>query len=125
MKLIKALFCLTLLLLLQLLAFANVKGPAIHHNNIDINLIDSGYSKSDSVETSSCPSATINYSTAAFCSNDATSEPVTLTGTAGGTFSSIAGLTINASTGAVNPSSSSVGTYTVTYTIAAGGGCSA
>ena len=50
---------------------------------------------------------------------------VTQTGTAGGTYSSTAGLTINAATGAITPSTSTAGTYTVTYTMAAGGGCAA
>ncbi len=42
------------------------------------------------------------------------------------TYSSLpAGLTIDASTGVVNPATSTPGVYTVTMTIAAGGGCSA
>ncbi|MBK7308306.1 MAG: hypothetical protein IPI88_15650 [Chitinophagaceae bacterium] len=41
------------------------------------------------------------------------------TGTAGGTYSSTAGLTINAATGDVTLATSTPGTYTVTYTIAA------
>ena len=52
-------------------------------------------------------------------------QPVTQTGTAGGTYSSTAGLTINAATGAITPSTSTAGTYTVTYTMAAAGGCAA
>ncbi|MBK7307054.1 MAG: hypothetical protein IPI88_08415 [Chitinophagaceae bacterium] len=48
------------------------------------------------------------------------------TGTAGGTYTAApAGLSINAATGAVNLAASTAGTYTVTYTIAAGGGCGA
>ena len=43
----------------------------------------------------------------------------------GGTYSSTAGLTINAATGAITPSTSTAGTYTVTYTMAAAGGCAA
>ena len=41
----------------------------------------------------------------------------------GGTFSAPAGLNINAATGVITPSLSTAGTYTVTYTIAAAGGC--
>ena len=72
------------------------------------------------------PSATISYAGAPFCTSVSTPQAVTLTGTAGGTFAAApAGLTINASTGAITPSISSAGTYTVAYTIAAYGGCSA
>src|SRR6185369_7163499 len=56
-----------------------------------------------------------------------TPQTVSLTGTGtftGGTYSaSPAGLTINATTGAITPSTSTPGTYTVTYTVAASGGC--
>jgi len=71
------------------------------------------------------PSATIQYAGTPFCKRLTTAQPVTRTGTAGGTYSSTTGLTINSSTGAITPSSSTAGTYTVTYTIAASGGCGA
>jgi hypothetical protein len=51
-------------------------------------------------------------------------QAVTQTGTAGGTYSSTAGLTINAATGAILIAGSA-GAYTVTYTMAAAGGCAA
>ena len=70
------------------------------------------------------PAATISYAGSPFCNSVATPQAVTRTGTTGGTYSSTAGLTINASTGAITPSTSTAGTYTVTYTIAASGGCS-
>ena len=69
------------------------------------------------------PSATISYSGTPFCINSGTAS-VTRTGTAGGTYSSTAGLSINSATGAINLNSSTAGNYTVTYTIAASGGCS-
>ena len=70
------------------------------------------------------PAATISYAGTPFCKSVATAQAVTRTGTAGGTYSaSPAGLTINAGTGAITPSTSTAGTYTVTYTIAAAGGC--
>jgi len=68
------------------------------------------------------PAATISYTGSPYCSNAGTAA-VTRTGTAGGTYSSTAGLTINSTTGAVTLGTSTPGTYTVTYTIAAGGGC--
>jgi large repetitive protein len=69
------------------------------------------------------PAATISYAGTPFCISLAGSVPVTRTGTAGGTYSSTAGLTINTSTGDITPGTSTAGTYTVTYTIAASGGC--
>jgi hypothetical protein len=72
-----------------------------------------------------CPAATISYGVSSFCKST-TSATVTLTGTAGGAFSSTAGLSINSSTGVINPSTSTAGTYTVHYQIASGGnGCTA
>ena len=71
------------------------------------------------------PTATISYATP-FCSSITAAQTVTLTGTGtftGGTYSSTAGLCINATTGAITPSTSTPGLYTVTYTIAASGGC--
>ncbi|MCE7926648.1 MAG: hypothetical protein DYG98_26700, partial [Haliscomenobacteraceae bacterium CHB4] len=46
-----------------------------------------------------------------------------MSGTGGGTFSSTPGLAIDGSTGEVDLDASTAGTYTVTYTIAAAGGC--
>ena len=73
------------------------------------------------------PTASISYATP-FCSSVATAQSVTLTGTGGytgGVYSAPAGLTINSATGAITPSTSTPNTYTVTYTIAASGGCAA
>jgi len=73
------------------------------------------------------PTANISYATP-FTKNQG-SQPVTLTGTGiytGGTYSSApAGLTIDPSTGAITPSSSTAGTYTVTYTLPAVTPCTA
>ncbi len=69
------------------------------------------------------PAATISYAGSPFCTSVATPQAVTRTGTAGGVYSSTAGLTIDASTGAITPGTSTPGSYTVTYTIAAAGGC--
>ena len=49
---------------------------------------------------------------------DLSTQAVTFTGSTGGTFTSApAGLTINPTTGGITPSTSTAGTYTVTYTI--------
>ncbi|MBX7182601.1 MAG: T9SS type A sorting domain-containing protein, partial [Bacteroidia bacterium] len=66
----------------------------------------------------------IVYSGSPFCTNGSVGS-VALTGTSGGTYSSSAGLTINATTGDITPSTSTPGTYTVTYTIPASNGCGA
>ena len=75
------------------------------------------------VTITSNPTATITYIGTPFCKS-LTSGSITIIGSTDGTFSSTAGLTINAATGEINPSNSIAGVYTVTYTIAASGGCS-
>jgi hypothetical protein len=78
------------------------------------------------VTITAAPIATIGYINSPFCQTITTGQSVTQTGTTGGIYSSSpSGLSINASTGAVTPSTSTVGTYTVSYTIAASGGCAA
>ncbi len=72
--------------------------------------------------TWTCPTATISYTGSPYCSNGGAAT-VTQTGAAGGTYSSTVGLSINASTGDVDLGASTPGTYTITYTIAAAGGC--
>lgn len=84
-----------------------------------------GPSKQHVITVTPAVTAAINYAASPLCNTVATS-PVTLTGTTGGTFTaSPAGLVINAATGAVSPSASTPGTYTVTYSIAASPPCAA
>ncbi len=76
------------------------------------------------VTVTAVPTATISYAGSPFCNSLGTAQPVTRTGTADGTYAALpSGLTIDGATGAITPSSSTAGTYTVTYTIAAAGGC--
>lgn len=71
--------------------------------------------------TYNCPSTpTLSYAGAPFCLSVTSANP-TLVGGPGGTYSSTTGLTINSTTGVINPSTSTPGTYTVTYAIAASG----
>ncbi|WP_396140142.1 FISUMP domain-containing protein [Flavobacterium sp.] len=62
-------------------------------------------------------SATISYSSPSYCTSVTTLQAVTQTGTTGGSYSAIpnVGLSINTTTGEINPSLSSPGIYTVVY----------
>ena len=64
--------------------------------------------------------ATFAYAGATYCQSGAAATP-TVSGTAGGTFSAPTGLSLNASTGVINPAASTPGSYTVTYSV--GGSC--
>ncbi len=74
-----------------------------------------------SVTVVKMPTATIAYPNTPYC-NSGTAK-VVMTGTTGGVFSSTAGLFINASNGDVDLSKCIPGVYSVTYTVAANGGC--
>ena len=71
------------------------------------------------------PSASINYIGSPFCNSLTSPQNVTHSGTPGGTYSSNppSGLILNAGSGAITPSSSAPGTYVITYSIPASGGC--
>lgn len=84
-------------------------------------------SQSAQVTVTPPPTGNISYA-GPFCKSVTTAQLPTLTGTGaytGGSYSATpAGLSINTGSGAITPSASTVGTYTVTYTIPASGGCS-
>ncbi len=65
--------------------------------------------------------ATLTYPQTAYCVDEANPSP-TVTGSASGTFSSTAGLSINSATGVINLAASTPGPYTVTY-VGTGGAC--
>ncbi|MGG8498023.1 hypothetical protein ACQY1Q_16560, partial [Tenacibaculum sp. TC6] len=69
------------------------------------------------VTVNNLDNASFNYGSSAYCQNASDPSP-TITGLTGGTFSSTAGLSINASTGQIDVSASTPNTYTVTYTTA-------
>jgi gliding motility-associated-like protein len=78
-----------------------------------------------SITITPAPAATFSYTASPYCQNSANPSPVFSGGGTAGTFTSAPGLSINSSTGAVNLMASTPGTYTVTNTIAASGGCPA
>ncbi len=90
-------------------------------------VVENGICSSNSnhimVTVTPLPTAVIFYAGAPFCSSNAVEQTVTLVGTTGGLYSSTTGLTIVGGTGAITPSTSTPGSYVVTYTIAAAGGC--
>ncbi|MFZ4058852.1 MAG: gliding motility-associated C-terminal domain-containing protein, partial [Ferruginibacter sp.] len=56
------------------------------------------------------------------CANAANPSPTLVAGfTTGGSFTALAGIAVNATTGAINLATSTPGTYTITYNIAANG----
>lgn len=61
--------------------------------------------------------ASFSYPSATVCDQDANPMP-TVTGDAGGTFSSTAGIDIDASTGEIDLANTTLGNYTITYTTA-------
>jgi gliding motility-associated-like protein len=79
------------------------------------------------ITVTALPTAAIVYPATPYCSSITTAQPVNLTGTGNylvGSYSATpGGLSINTTNGAINPSTSTPGTYTVSYTIPAAGGC--
>lgn len=76
------------------------------------------------VTVSPLPVATFSYTTNPYCSTEPNPSPTFSGGGTPGIFSSTTGLVfVSTSTGQVDLASSSAGTYTVTNTIAAAGGC--
>ncbi|CAM3530976.1 hypothetical protein FSS13T_21090 [Flavobacterium saliperosum S13] len=94
---------------------------------LSFGLLFSNTSKINDDKIVACPTATISYSGSPFCTNTGTPQNVSLTGTdayTGGVFSSVpVGLALDPMTGAITPSLSTPGSYTVTYTIPSGGSC--
>uniref|UniRef100_UPI0026292F87 T9SS type B sorting domain-containing protein n=1 Tax=uncultured Maribacter sp. TaxID=431308 RepID=UPI0026292F87 len=73
-------------------------------------------SSTESVTINALDDATFSYAAAAYCVDAA--DPTPTATLAGGSYASTAGLSINASTGAIDVSASTPGTYTITYTTA-------
>ncbi len=75
-----------------------------------------------SVTITTAPSAAFTYATP-FCQTGTNPLPSFTVGASAGAFTSTSGLTINGSTGEVDLANSTPGTYTITNTIVAAGGC--
>ncbi|MBK6410769.1 MAG: PKD domain-containing protein [Flavobacteriales bacterium] len=106
-------------------ASVTVTGAATGPYQVTVSNTCGDASASIPVMVQQAPSATIAYGGSPYCATTGTAT-VTRTGTSGGTYTaSPGGLSITGSTGTINLGNSTAGTYTVTYTIAAGGGCAA
>ncbi|QXP72501.1 T9SS type A sorting domain-containing protein [Tenacibaculum sp. AHE15PA] len=71
--------------------------------------------KTTSITVNAIDDASFSYGAGNYTTNDSDPTP-TITGLGGGTFSSTAGLSINAATGTIDVSASTANTYTITYT---------
>ncbi len=83
----------------------------------DINCIDETTATCTmvTVMVNAIDDASFNYSAAIYCTNDPNPTP-TITGLAGGVFSSTSGLSIDPASGIIDIAASTTGSYTVTYT---------
>ena len=82
-------------------------------------IVGGSYTTTIQIVAGFAPITSFDYDTT-YCSDVVTALPTTATGfSSGGLFSSTSGLQINASTGAINSSQSTPGTYTITYTVQA------
>jgi gliding motility-associated-like protein len=81
------------------------------------------YKTNTTITITEAPTASISYKASPYYNTISAPQAVTLTGETGGTFTAPDGLTIDANTGTITPSTSDIGTYTVTYTIPASGQC--
>ena len=75
------------------------------------------------VTITAAPVAAFSYASASYCVSGTNPTAVVPATSTAGTFTSTTGLSINATTGAINLASSTPGTYTVTNTVAAASGC--
>ncbi|ALW85602.1 hypothetical protein AUC43_11170 [Hymenobacter sedentarius] len=81
-------------------------------------------SSTQTVTITAPAAATFSYPATAYCASSSIA-PTLASGASAGTFSSTTGLGLNTSTGAIDLSQSQPGTYTITNTVAASGGCAA
>ena len=80
-------------------------------------------SASSPITITQLPEAAISYVGSPYCTNNTTPQNVIFTGTTGGSYTSTTGINLNGISGAINPSLSAEGNYTINYLIPAAGGC--
>lgn len=73
--------------------------------------------ETESITIIATPDAAFSYTTSTYCADETDPTPVFVVGAVAGDFTSTAGLSINPTTGVVDLSASSAGTYVVTNTI--------
>ena len=78
-----------------------------------------------SITISTTLAATFSYIASPYCQTGSNPLPTFSGGGVAGTFTSTVGLTIDPVSGLITLTTSTAGTYTVTNTIAASGGCAA
>jgi gliding motility-associated-like protein len=93
--------------------------PGIYTVNYVVNTAGCKDTATATVTVTAPPTVILDYPTAS-CANSAPLTPISAT-PAGGTFSSTGGLSINSLTGAINPSASIPGRYTLTYSVTVSG----
>jgi hypothetical protein len=97
-----------------------IYGAGIVCNNLAGSGGDNGTNGSLVLTETVTPTATITYPSASFCQSTTDPTP-TIGGTQGGVFTATpAGLSINATTGAIDVSASTPNNYTITYTFTGG-----
>ena len=88
------------------------------YRRIVISGAESDTSSAVKITADLLPEVSISYDQSPYCGTG--TATVTLTGLSGGTYSSSSGLSINSSSGAVNLSASTPGSYTDNYTFSSG-----
>lgn len=106
--------------------FINQKVSRTFYNSFD-TVYNSNAEKNNTNSPPPCTvTASISYAGTPFCTSLTSVQNVTLSGTGtytGGTYSAPTGLALNAATGAIIPSQSTPGNYTISYTVSGGTGC--
>jgi gliding motility-associated-like protein len=95
---------------------ASTPGTYVVTNNIPMSGTCNAVSASDTIIINSPDNASFVYSSATYCTSGANPTPA-ITGLTGGVFMSVPpGLVINPATGEINLATSSLGSYTLSYT---------